>query len=632
MMLRCVKLYRHWIVVLLIFSMLAAPGFAEEPGLDEDLLDQQRPALLPHFHLGGQLNESPVEDLFAFSSVYYTSLQKLLSRMKAAREDPRVPAVIVTMGDMQPGFAQIEELHQEMIRYNRAGKRVYIHAEDLMTSSYALCTAATDLSLAPTSTLYLTGLHSEAPYLRGLLDKLGVEPQMLHVGPYKSAAEMFTLTGPSEAAQENMDRLLDGMYVSLVRMIADARGLSEDQVRGLIDEGMFTAEQALKAQLIDTVMTQDEFLEMIRENHGNNTVIDNYYGETFQTSEIDFSNPLKLLGLFTGASHAAAQAQPEDAIGLVIVEGMILRGYSEVSPFGGSSGAYSGTLVKALRDAAEDPSIKAVVLRVDSPGGSALASDVILNATKLVKDAGKPLVVSMGNVAASGGYYVSCWADTIFADENTITGSIGVVGGKLALGSAWDKIGVTWHSNDRGAMAGLLSSAEPWNEAQLNKMQQMLDETYQEFTGRVVKGRGERLQKPIEDVAGGRVYTGLQAREAGLVDEIGGLRGALEYTAEKIGMRKLNVRVIPEPKDFFTLLAESFSGEMEQPSDLHFPQQEDVRWGGMDWRPDWLRAALPVLHELEPRRAHALEQALMRIELLAHEHVILMPSEDWCIY
>src|SRR5205085_4145641 len=233
----------------------------------------------------------------------------------------------------------------------------------------------------------------------------------------------------------------------------------------------------------------------------------------------------------------------KNAVGIVYVDGTIALGTGKSSPFGGATGAHSTDIRKALDDAARDDSIKAVVLRVDSPGGSAVASEIILDATRRVK-AKKPFVVSMGDVAGSGGYYVACASDVIFADESTITGSIGVVSGKLVTSGAWKKIGVTFKSYKRGENAGMLSSDEPFSKTERERMQGYMDEIYNVFKGHVVAIRGKKLAKPIDELAGGRVYTGKQALELGLVDRIGTLEDAIQYVAKEAKVSGYEVREI----------------------------------------------------------------------------------------
>ena len=261
----------------------------------------------------------------------------------------------------------------------------------------------------------------------------------------------------------------------------------------------------------------------------------------------------------------------KDVIGIVYVDGPILPGKPQSSPFGGESeGVYSTPLRKALDKIADDKDVKAVVLRVNSPGGSAVASEIILNATKGVK-AKKPFVVSMGGVAGSGGYYVSMGADTIYADAATITASIGVVGGKFATTTMWNKIGIDWDSSRRGANAALLSSDHVFTDAERKKMQSWMNDIYGVFKGHVVAARGKKLKKPIDELAAGRVFTGQQALELGLIDKIGGLEDAVRDVARQAKLKDFEVRVYPQPKNFMEVLIEDLSDGDRDPNHLTLP-------------------------------------------------------------
>ena len=257
-------------------------------------------------------------------------------------------------------------------------------------------------------------------------------------------------------------------------------------------------------------------------------------------------------------------------------------------------------------------------MRVNSPGGSAEASEVILNAVRQVQTR-KPVIVSMGDVAGSGGYYIACSADAIFANENTVTASIGVVGGKLVTQDMWDKLGINWVSYERGANADLLTSARPFDEGQRQTLKAYMQSIYDVFKGHVTKGRGERLRKPIDQMAGGRVYTGKQALDLGLVDQIGGLDQALAHAALKADLDDYDVRVIPRPQDFITQLMDQLSGEGQRPSDISFAHAGRILAGDPTWK-----TLLMTLEKTDPLRARALYQALQRIDLIGREGVILM--------
>jgi len=601
-------------VLLVAGSVCLGSGTASTP--------KPAPPVVAHFHLSGVLSEKPVADPFGLLAGEMTSLKDLIRRLGKASTDDQVKAVVLTFDHMGIGFGQLEELRRAIERVKATGKKVYTYAEDMTTAEYGLLCAGDRLCVAPQSTLWLTGLYGESLYVKGLLDKIGVQADFLHMGDYKSAAEMLTRTSPSKPAEENTNWLLDSLYGSLVDMIARSRGKTAEQVRAWIDRGPYLAEQAEEMGLIDVVQTREEFVATVENDLGGQVRIDNRYGRE-EKAKVNLASPLGFFSLFSELfKPPTAPTSQKNAVAVVYVEGAILPGYSRPTLFGAYEAAYSGDIRKALEDAAKDDSVKAVVMRVDSPGGSGQASDVILNAARRVK-ARKPLIVSMGNVAGSGGYYVSCGADAIFADDATITASIGVVGGKLVTTDLWNKLGVNWVSHKRGANADLLSSARPFDEAQRKVIQDHMQQVYEAFKGHVTQGRGSKLRKPIDEIAGGRVYTGQQALDLGLVDQIGGLQQAVEYAAARVSLKDYDIRVVPEPKDFFEQLVGDISGEGERPTDIRSSSVSNLLAG----QPT-LASLLDLLRKTEPQRARALVQALQRIELIRRESVILMMPFD----
>ncbi len=609
-----------WVVVgTLLLSVSVCLGSEQA----EDSPVAPSPSLVAHFHLHGVLTESPVADPFGLMGGQVTSLKDLVRRMDKASTDSRVKAVVLTFDRMYFGFGQLEEMRRSIQRVKDAGKKVYVHAGGMTTFTYGLLCAGDWLSVAPQSSLWLTGFYAQSLHVKGLLDKIGVEADFMHMGPYKSAAEMLTRSSPSEPADENLNWLLDGWYDCLVGMIAQSRDKTPEQVRDLIDRGSYLAEQALEEGLIDAVETQEEFLARVREDIEGPIRVDNRYAQDGGL-QINFANPLAFFSILAEL-FKTSEASQKDSVAIIYVEGVILPGYSRPTLFG-QGAAYSGDIRKAIETAAKDASVKAVVMRVDSPGGSAEASEVILNATRQFQGK-KPFIVSMGDVAGSGGYYISCAADAIFADEATITASIGVVGGKLVTKGLWDKLGINWVGYKRGANADIFTGNRPFDDAQRQLLEDYMGQVYETFKGHVVQGRGDRLRKPLEEIAGGRVYTGKQALDLGLVDHIGGLEQAIEHAVAKASLQDYAVRIIPEPKDFFTQLIEEFSGKGAKPSDITMPDATSVLAGGPTLAP-----LLELLRETEPRQARALWRALQRIELIRQEGVILMMPFDMILH
>jgi protease IV len=566
------------------------------------------------FRLAGPVQETPKEEVFNFGGDPGVPLEDLVARMDKAAKDSTVKAVVVVLDQATVGSAQVEELRQAMIRVHAAGKQVIAHADTIGSlGQYALLSAASRVSVVPTADLWITGLYGEAPYLRGLLKKIGVKPDFMTCGDYKSAAEIFMRDGPSKEAEAMQNWLLDGLYETLVQRIADSRKVSPELVRAWIDSGPHSAEKAKELGMIDVVEHRQDLEARLKEQFGSDLVFDRKYGKKAEP-KLDTSSPFGLLrfwGELLGASKPVEAKRP--AIGIVYVEGPIVVSGQAAALFQ-EVVATSSSIRKALDAAARDDSVKGVVLRVDSPGGSALASEIILDATCRVK-AKKPLTVSMGNIAGSGGYYVACGADTIFADESTITGSIGVVGGKLATGGLYDKLGINFKEYRRGQNAGMLASGEVFTPAERAKLQSWMNEIYGVFKIHVTTVRGNRLKKPIDDLAGGRVYTGKQAFELGLVDRLGTLNDAIKFVAALAKLTDYDVRIIPKPKSFLEQLLEESSGD-EPRKGLVVIQ-----------RPALIEQALPYLRSADPSRVALVRMALGRLELIYREGVVLMMPE-----
>ncbi len=602
----------------LAFVILAPASFGAENAAPAEV--PTAPSVVAHFHLSGTLTESPVVDPFGLTAGQVTSLAGLVDRLEQASVDDNVKAVILTYDGMSFGFGQLEELRKAIGRVKVAGRKVYVHAERMTTFPYALLCASDHLSVAPESSLLLMGLYGEDLYIRGLLDKIGIEADMMHMGAYKSAVELFTRTGPSEEAAENINWIFDSYYDSLVDMIAASRDKTPEAVRKLIDKGLYLDDEALTEGLIDAIETREAFVRRVRDQIEGPVMVDNRYGRK-KGPQINMANPLALFSILAEMFTTPKESQ-KDTVAVIYVEGLILPGHGQSGLFGSVSAAFSGDIRKALEKATKDDSVKAVVMRVNSPGGSAEASEVILNATRQVR-AGKPFIVSMGNVAGSGGYYISCAAETIFADQATITASIGVVGGKLITKGMWDKLGINWMPYKRGARGDIFNSNRCYNDDERALLERYMRDIYEVFKGHVVKGRGDKLTKPVEEMAAGRVYTGKQALALGLVDQIGGLHEAVEYAAAKASLDDYEVRTIPEPVDFITQIMQQFSGEGERPTDISFAGASTA----LTRHPE-LAPLFEILQKTEPQRARALYHALLRLELIRSENVIMMMPFD----
>jgi len=577
------------------------------------------------FAFDGPILEKPRGEEFAlFSAIVRPSLKDVLDRMAKAKDDKNVKAVVLLLDEVSLDVAQIEEIRAALAAIRAAGKEVYAHVDSsMMTRGLALAAGATRISATPTTVIIITGFNAEAPYVRGLLDAIGVAPDFLTCGEYKSAAEMFMRKGPSPEAARMRNWLLDSLYESYQKLVATGRGVKPERVRQWIDGAMYTPEQAVEQGIIDKVQYRQDFEAELRKKFGEDVKFDKSYGKKKQDEGIDLSSPFGMLQLWAKMlGGTKPKTTGKDVVGIVYVEGAILPGKPEPSPFETAVGAYSTPLRKALDKIADDKDVKAVVLRVDSPGGSAVASEIILNATQRVK-AKKPLVVSMGGVAGSGGYYVSMGGGTIFADAATITASIGVVGGKLATTNMWNKIGVSWDSSRRGANAGLLSTDAVFTKAERAKVQGWMNDVYSVFKGHVVQARGAKLKKPIGELAAGRVFTGRQALDLGLIDKIGGLDDAIRHAAKEAKLKQYDVRVYPEAKNFLEVLLEDLSGEERDSNHLALPAF------GRPSLPSasLLELALPHLKGLDRDRLASIKAVIERLELLKQERVMLLMPE-----
>jgi protease-4 len=599
----------------------AKPASSTEKKADSKPVSPVKPKVVV-FRLTSDIKESPAEESFSLNTTPATTLESLLTRIKKAAGDSDVKAVVLMHEGGTVGAAQAEELRAAMAMLRAAGKPVYANADGLSMREYLLLAGASRLSVVPTADLWITGMFGEAPYLRGLLDKMGVKPDFLTCGAYKSAAEMFVRSGPSPEADAMQNWLLDSLYESSLALIAKGRNVDVAQVKKWVDGGPYTSEKACAAGLIDAVEQRQDFQAMLEEKFGKDVVFDRKYGQK-QQPKMDFSSPfamLKIWGELLGQTQKPSTKK--DAIGIVYVEGPIVMGGGQPSPFSMAS-ASSSKIRKALDEAARDDSIKAVVLRVDSPGGSAVASEIILDATKRVK-AKKPFVVSMGNVAGSGGYYVACASDLIFADSMTITASIGVVSGKLATSDLWKKVGVTFKSYKRGENSGMLASGDVFAPAERQRMQSWMDEIYGVFKGHVRASRGDRLKKPLDELAGGRVFTGKQALELGLIDKIGGLQDAIAHVASAAKLTDYDVRVVPAAKSFLEQLLEDASGE---DTERGIGTRLAGQLSGGPGVVSLVDLAMPHLRGLDAGRVRAVTAALGRLQLIQQEGVILMMPE-----
>lgn len=460
------------------------------------------------------------------------SLRELLDTLGVAMEDRQVRAVLVRVEHPARTWAHAEELRDAITALRHRGKHTVAHAQSLGESgegtlAYYVATAFDEIHLQPTGDVGLTGSAVVTPFVADLLDKAGVVPQFDHRHEYKSASNVFTERGYTEAQREATDRIVASRHEHLVAAIAAGRGVSPDRATELVDQGPRGGAAALSAGLVDRLAYRDETVVAVREGAGTHA---------------------RLMPL--SAYRAARRLHDlwprrRTRVALIHGHGAIRIGRSRRSLTGATTG--SDSVVMAFQQAIRDRRVKAVLFRVDSPGGSAAASDAICRAVVRARDAGKPVVVSMGSVAGSGGYWVSLAADRIMAAPGTLTGSIGVLSGKLVTRGLGEKLGVTSDEAHRGTFALMYSSSQEFTADQRERMNAFLDRVYEEFVDRVASGRAmdPRL---VHEYARGRVWTGSDAAARGLVDEVGGYRQALAGVRSLLGLAddaSVRLRVLP---------------------------------------------------------------------------------------
>ncbi|MFI7047191.1 signal peptide peptidase SppA [Streptosporangium sandarakinum] len=480
----------------------------------------------------GLLDGPPADPLNAVLSMRRPRLSDVLSGLKRARTDTRVKALVVKIGTRPLGLAMVQELRQAVARLREAGKLTVAFAESFGefgagTVPYYLATAFERVYLQPSGDVGLTGVAIEQRFLKGALGKLGVDYQIGQRHEYKTAANTYTQDHMTEAHRESMGRITESITEQVVAGIAEGRGMEPAKVRELVDQGPFIGAEAVEAGLVDRMAYRDEVYDEVKKAAGEDS---------------------RLLYVARYARGPIAKKLPrpgEDVVALVHGNGAVRLGRSGRSPLGGGGAMGSDTVCAALRAAREDDHVKAIVFRVDSPGGSYVASDAIWREVVLTRKAGKPVVVSMGDLAASGGYMVSMAADAIVAQPGTLTGSIGVFGGKAVIGGLLEKIGISSETVGEGANAGMFSPTNAFSEAQWARVNAWLDRVYDDFVAKAAEGR-DLPRERVHELARGRVWTGADAHAHGLVDELGGLEDALALARKKAGVAAdAPVRVYP---------------------------------------------------------------------------------------
>lgn len=471
---------------------------------------------------------------------------EVLKILENARKDKNVAGLIIKLKGQSMGLAKIQEVREALLRFKDGGKKIYSYSEGFGNSDYFFASASDRISLHPSGSVFLVGLAMEAIFLRGTLDLLGIFPDYSQVGQYKSAADTFVRKNMSEAHREVTHSILDDLYDQFTKGIAEGRGMSQELVKELIDSGPFTALGAKKSGLVDFIQYEDEFEENIEKEYGRGIK---------KVQFADYGKKPRPKGFFEmlfGPEEPAGGKK----IAVIYASGPIVSGKSTGDLLLGKIMG-SETMAKLIRDTRKDESIKAIIFRIDSPGGSGLASDVIYRETLLAKKA-KPFIVSMSNVAGSGGYYIAMGADKIVAEPGTITGSIGVLGGKFDLSGLYEKIGLGVEVITRGKNADFFDSSRRFTAEQKEKLERFIWEFYEDFVKKVAKGRGKSIEE-IDAIARGRIWTGRQAVANGLVDDLGGLGKAISTAREMAGIPEgefVQIVTLPREKTLLDMIKE----------------------------------------------------------------------------
>jgi protease IV len=469
--------------------------------------------------LGGGLTEGGQNALSELVTGRKSTLRGFLDALERGAGDPRVKGIYAHIGGDSLGLAKTQEVRDAIAAFRGKGKFAIAFSESFGefgggTRPYYLATAFDEIWLQPLGAVGLVGLHAEMPFLRGTLDKLGIQPSFARREEYKSAVNFLTESEMTAPQREEMESLLASMAGQIARGIADTRHLSESEVQGLIDRGPLFADEAKAAGLVDRLGYRDE-------------VIDEAHRRAGSGAE-----------LVSSARYVEGAGHPHNkgpTIALIYGSGLIVQGGGGASPLSGAAEMSAREVSRAFRAAFRDAKVRAILFRIDSPGGSAVASETIWREVVRARERGKPVIVSMGDAAGSGGYYVAAPADKIVAQPATLTGSIGVLAGKLVVTHLLNKIGVTTDSAERGANSGMFSTFRDFSPAERQRLDAFLDLTYRGFKQHVAAGR-HLSEDAVEAVAKGRVWSGEEAKARGLVDALGGYAVALQLAREAAGL------------------------------------------------------------------------------------------------
>jgi protease-4 len=462
-----------------------------------------------------------------------------VAALARSSEDERVTMLAARVGASKMKLAKIQEIRDAVIRFREKGKKAIVYAETFGefgpgNSAYYLATAFDRIYLQPSGSVELTGLSVKTPFLRELLKKAGIEPRLAHRKEYKSAPYVFTESKYNEPHREADQAVLQSLMSQMVDGIARSRAFTPEEVLSLVQRGPFSAKDALREKLVDGLAYWDQVFEAAKKEAGEN------------------SRPMPLFEYLKRAGHPYSGKKK---IAIIYGVGPIIRGKSRWTPLA-SQIMGSKTVAESFRQAVKDKSVKAIIFRINSPGGSYVASDAVWREILRAREEGKPVIASMSEVAGSGGYFVAVAADKIIAQPGTVTGSIGVVGGKMVTYQMWNKIGIHWGELYTHGNAGLWSSTQNYTAEQWEQVQGWLDTIYTDFVTKVAQGRKLDIGR-VYEIAKGRIWTGKDARDIGLVDELGGFEEAMRAAKAAAGIgeeEKVGLRAFPAKRPLWKRL------------------------------------------------------------------------------
>jgi len=546
----------HAVVVRLLLAAVGGYGPAVIAGETASAVDKvlgkqaekQATATIAHLRLAGSLPDGVGQGgLLADVAPH---LHRIVERLDKAASDKRVKGVVLSIESPDLGRARADELRAAVARLRKAGKPVSAHLVGSAPVHYMVALACDTITMPPAATLEITGVRTEVMFFKDLLDKLGVQAEILQVGEFKGAGEPLTRSSMSPQLRAQYESFVGDLFEQLVERIAADRRLAPEKVRELIDTGVFTPDAAREAGLIDAVGYEDEVAAALAKKVElpEPKIVRDYAERKMDNDFSGIGGLVKLVEMLSGQKQSTATGKGRQ-VAIVHVTGEIAEGKGRDDLLAGGS-AGSDTIIEAIRTAARDDKVAAIVLRIDSPGGSALASDLIWREAERTK---KPVVASLSDTAASGGYYIAVAADRIVAAPGTLTGSIGVVGGKITVGGALERYGVHTDVVSKGKNAGWLSMQSPFTAAEREAFLGTMRDVYRLFTSKVAAGRKLDPAK-LDALAEGRVFTGRMAKEAGLVDRLGTLDDAIDEARKLAGLdagENLERVLLPEPRGLF---------------------------------------------------------------------------------